>query len=617
MLGIRQKILLGFGGLLLIAVVIGVISIRQFTTLGQSIDVIMKENYRSVIASQNMKEAIERMDSGALYILIGYKEEGRKFINAGTENFRAALNTELNNITIPGEGEKARRIEGFFATYRDTLSRLSDEQIPLDVRRKTYFDEALPLFQEIKTLAQDILEMNQANMNEANIAASQQAGAARRNMLIFLGASALIAIAFSLFVNRWVLHPIRELIDSTNEIRKGNLNLVVASRSRDEIGKLSETFNAMTERLREVRRSERSELARCLMATEEVFKALPIAVAVVDPDGRVDVSTESAEKHFGLRPNVRTDELSIKWLSALVDQAMRENRAVEYSIDGGYIQIFEDNREYFFKPVVLPIRASIGEQTGALVMFRDVTQVFRQEELKRGVISIVSHELKTPLTSVRMSLHLLLGDKLGPLNEKQTELLVAAREDTERLASIIEGLLDINRIGAGKALMDLKPVAPVKIVRDILEQHEIEARERGVALVPDIRDDLPDVLADPVRVSVVFRNLLSNALRFTDPGGTVTVSAEARPEEVIFSVADTGVGIPPEHLNRVFEMFFRVPGQEPTTGAGLGLAIVKEIVKAHGGEVGVESEPGKGSRFWFTLQRSDKVQNGSSGVIVI
>jgi signal transduction histidine kinase len=615
MLGIRQKLLLGFAGLLLIAVVVGVISIRQFTTLGQSIDVIMKENYKSVIASQNMKEAIERMDSGALYILIGYEEDGRKLINVGTEKFLAALDTELNNITLPGESERAGRIQELFPLYRATLARLSNGAISLEARRRAYFSDALPHFQEIKGIAQDILEMNQENMNQANLAASNQADTARSHMLIFLGASAVIAVLYSLLVNRWVLHPIRELIDSTNEIRKGNLNLVVATHSRDEIGKLSEAFNAMTERLREIRRSERSELARCMMATEEVFKALPIAVAVVDPDGRVDVATDSAEKHFGMRPNVRTDELSFKWLPKLVDQSLRENRAVEYSDDTGYIQIFEDNKEYFFKPVITPIRASTGEQTGALVMFRDVTQAFGQEELKRGVISIVSHELKTPLTSVRMSLHLLLGDRLGPLNEKQTELLVAAREDTERLASIIEGLLDINRIGAGKALMDLKRTQPVKLMRDAVGQHEIEARERGVALISNIPDDLPNVLADPVRISVVFRNLLSNALRFTDPGGTVTVSVEAGPEEVTFSVSDTGVGIPPEHLSRVFEMFFRVPGQDATTGAGLGLAIVKEIVKAHGGEVGVESELGKGSRFWFTLQRADKPQN-SSGLAI-
>lgn len=612
MLGIRQKILLGFGGLLLIAAVIGVMSIRQFTHLGQSINVIMKENYRSVIASQEMKESIERMDSGVLYVLIGYEKEGEKYISASSERFQTALHTELNNITLPGEGEKARRIEELFAEYSDSLVRLVDSTVSMDERRKDYFSELLPVFQEIKALAQDILEMNQNNMNEANMAARKQAEAARSQMLLLLGASAVVAILFSLLVNRWVLHPIRELIDSTNEIRKGNLNLVVASRSRDEIGKLSEAFNAMTERLREIRRSERFELARCQMATGEVFKALPIAVAVLDPDGRVEVSTDGAEKHFGLLPNVRINELSFKWLPRLVDHALRENRTVEYRENGGYIQVFEDNREYFFQPAASPIRAITGEQTGTLVMFRDVTQLFKQEELKRGVISTVSHELKTPLTSVRMSLHLLLGEKIGPLNEKQTELLVAAREDSERLSSIIEGLLDINKIGVGKALMDLKPIAPMKLVRDALEQHEIEARERGIGLVPDIPEDLPDVTADPVRVSVVFRNLLSNALRFTDPGGKVTVSAEARPEEVLFSVRDTGIGIPQEHLSRVFEMFFRVPGQEPTTGAGLGLAIVKEIVKAHGGTVGVESQPGQGSRFWFTLQRADKPRTGEA-----
>lgn len=605
MLGIRQKLLLGFGGILLLAVIIGLLSIRQFTGLGRSIDVIMKENFKSLLACQEMKESIEIIDSGALFILLGNESEGRRAVDTGTERFQKALDAEITNITLQGEEEKARRIEELFVKYRGALFRVADSALPIDMRREAYFSEMLPLLRKMKGLAQEILEMNRNNMNEANMAALKEAQAARSRMLLFLGVAAAVAIVFSFFVNRWVLHPIRELIYSTNEIRKGNLNLVVATRSKDEIGQLSGSFNAMAESLREMRRSDRVELARFQRATEEVFRALPIAIAVLDLGGRVEVSTGSAEKIFGLRPNMRINELPLKWLPGLVEHAMRENRAVEFSADEGYIQIFDDNRKYFFQPLAAPIRTGAGEQTGALVMFRDVTQVLKQEELERGAISTVSHELKTPLTSVRMSLHLLLGEKIGPLNEKQTDLLVAARDDSERLAGIIQGLLDINRIGAGKVMMDLKRMSSLKLVRNAVEQYEIEAKDRGLSLLPNVPGDLPDVMADPVRISIVFSNLVSNALKFTDPGGAITISGEAVADDVLFSVSDTGKGIPQEHVNRVFEMFFRVPGEEQGAGAGLGLAIVKEIIIAHGGQVGVESQPGEGSRFWFTLRRAD------------
>ena len=607
MFSIRQKLMLGFGGLLVIVAVIGVMTIVQIRRLGEAIDVILRENYRSVVACQEMKESLDRVDSGILFTYLGADADGRRQIEAGMKRFSEALTVEMGNITLPGEGEKSQRLGEIFREYSATVPRVTDSSRPLEERRAEYFSGLLPLFEQIKQLAAEILEMNQANMSEANDTARSQAASTQRRMTIAILACAVVSVLFSFLVQRWILDPIRRLIESANEVRRGNLELVLTAGSRDEIGQLSEAFNAMAEGLRTIRRSERLDLMRTRRATGEVFKALPAVIAVLDLDRRVDVATGDAERLFGLKPGVRVEDLGYEWLVPLIRRAQAEGRVVEATTQEGYIQIFGDNREYFFAPTVVPILAESGrdEISGTAVILKDVSQVREQQELKRSAVTTVSHQLRNPLTSIRMSIHLLLEETLGPLNRKQTELLVAAREESERLTGIVEELLDLNRMESGRTLLDIESISPQELVRDSLEPFLVEARDRGVSLANAVRDDLPEVFGDAKRLQHVMANLLSNALRFTDPGGEVSVSAEAEPGMVRVTVTDTGPGIAERDVNRVFEPFYRVPGQGKSSGIGLGLAIVKEIIRTHGGSVGVTSTTGKGSAFWFTLPQAD------------
>jgi signal transduction histidine kinase len=264
-----------------------------------------------------------------------------------------------------------------------------------------------------------------------------------------------------------------------------------------------------------------------------------------------------------------------------------------------------NGEEHYFRPEAIPILGRDMQPTGVVLVLQDVTQERKQEELKRGVISTVSHQLKSPLTSIRMAIHLLLEEKIGSLTPKQTELLVAAREDSDRLHSILNNLLDISRIESGKVQMNFQKVSPHSMVFEALEPFQMDFKDRNVTLGMELQDDLPEVWADTARMNHVFANLLSNALRYTPPGGKVTVLGKADEEWVQFSLSDSGRGIPSQYLPRIFEQFFRVPDQGAETGAGLGLAIVKEIVEAHGGTVKVESRLGEGSTFTFTLKRAD------------
>lgn len=603
MIGIRQKLALGFGGLLAIVIVIGLLTMSRIKELGFAIDVILKENYMSVVACQNMKEALERMDSGILFTLTGNNEEGTKLIDENTGKFKAALKSEFGNVTLPLEREKALDIEKLFGDYTKNISLVTDASRPFQARNEAYFSTLLPLFQKIKALAHEILIMNQKSMSDANNEARKLAAYTYRQMLWAIIACAAIAILFSYLTHRWILRPINRLIESADEIRRGNLDVVIESSSRDEIGKLSESFNEMTAALRQVRKSDRMNLIRMRRAMEEIVKALPDAIAVLDMEGRVEVSTNTADRVFGLKPGVLIKDLGYEWMPGLIGRALDEDRIVEIESKNGYVQRFTEGREYFYKPIAvpIPIKPKSGEHTGSAIILSDVTQVHEQEELKRGVVSTVSHQLRTPLTSLRMSIHLLLEEKVGDLNEKQAELLMAAREDSERLVNILSDLLDLNRMESGKTNLDLGNYSPHSLAREGIEPFLTEAKDRGVTVINGVPEDFPEIPADLFRIRHVFANLISNSLRFTKPGGIVIVRAEREDGFIRFLVEDTGEGIPPEHIPRLFDQFYRVPGQDEKSGVGLGLAIVKEIVQAHGGSVGVKSEAGKGSSFEFTL----------------
>lgn len=603
MLGIRQKLSLGFGGLFLIILAIGFQSITLFTGLGRSIDVILRENYRSVLACQQMKEALERMDSGILFILLGETDRGRETIAANRSAFEKALGVELDNITLPGEKERAELIENLFKRYGATLDEMQDGVLPPGSSREAYFSRLFPLFQQIKDAADAILQMNQQNMLDANDRARITAEAAKRIMYLFLVCGAVLSIVFVFFAGRWILRPVDRLMRSTEEIRRGNLDLVVQSDSRDEIGRLSEAFNEMASSLRRLRRSDRTRMARIRRSTQQVFKGLPDAVAVVDLEGRVEVSTDTAAELFGLKPQALVQSLPFDWMGDLRDEALRRGRMAEAGQTT--IQRFIKGEEHFFRPGAVPILDDERTPTGVILILKDITRELHQDELKRGVISVVSHQLKTPLTSIRMAVHLLLEEDTGPLGPKQVELLVAARDDSDRLHSILTNLLDISRIESGRMRMDLRPESPRALAFGRLESFRSLAKDRGIALKMEVPDDLPPVLADPDQIGHAFENLLSNAIKYTHPGGEVSIAAELDADTVRFSVSDTGRGIPRRYLDRVFDQFFRVPGHESEPGEGLGLAIAKEIVEAHGGAMTLRSEEGKGSVFSFRLKPAE------------
>lgn len=220
--------------------------------------------------------------------------------------------------------------------------------------------------------------------------------------------------------------------------------------------------------------------------------------------------------------------------------------------------------------------------------------------MKSDLIATVCHEIKTPLTGIRMVLHLLLERNVGDLTPLQLEMIQAARDDCERLLVTLESLLDLSRIESGREQLDLRPASAHDILEETRDAFQAQADTRRITLRVEADESLPPLLADRARIGHVIGNFASNALKFAPEGSIIRLVAEKTPERIRLSVIDSGPGVPQPHHARIFDKFFRLPGH-PVGGAGLGLSIAREIAQAHDGRVGVESEPHVATRFFCEL----------------
>ena len=270
----------------------------------------------------------------------------------------------------------------------------------------------------------------------------------------------------------------------------------------------------------------------------------------------------------------------------------------------GYDQVVTlhvEGGERHYLPRILAIGDALTGFGGAAVILQDVTKFRLLDDVKGNLVSTVSHELKTPLTSLRMAVYLLLEQNFGPITPRQRELLETARDDSERLLRILNDLLDLSRLEGGVSTLNRGPVSIVGFLEDMAREMRAITEAAGQRIVVKADAVLTEMSIDADRVRHVFINLLSNASKYSGPDTTITLYAVDAPDGFIrFGVRDEGPGIPAENTPYIFEKFYRVPEQEKK-GAGLGLTIAREIVVAHGGSIACSSKPGEGTDFYFLL----------------
>jgi signal transduction histidine kinase len=598
---LRTKLLIGLTPLFAVLVGLGLWAAVRFHRLGGKIDLILRENYRSVRAAQEMKEALERMDSALLFAIGGRDDRARKQYAENRPVFEANLRVEQNNVTLPGEQEMADKLTSLFGQYVRLTDRFYALHPGSPERTELYFTELLPTFYAIKREADAVLDLNQKNMEDEKDRSRAAAAESVRLMVVALLAAAVVATVTLLILSRSILEPIRGVTRGARALARGDLDQVVPATTRDELGELAVAFNTMARTIRDFQQAGTERLLRAQQTAQATIDSFPDPVVVVDTAGSVERANPAARRILGVVPT----EGAAPWCAppqlkpALAEVLGGRPDYLPTGVEHA-LCFRDDGQERFFLPRVLAIRGGEG-LLGAALVLQDVTKFRLVDQLKSDMVSTVSHELKTPLTSIQMAVHLLLEEVVGPLTTKQVELLLAARQDSDRLLAMVNDLLDLTRIEQGSFRLDRRTIDSAELVREAAERFEARARDSGIDLEVSLGSGLHPVLVDRERVGHVFDNLIGNALRHTERGGTVRLSAEADGGSVRFAVADTGEGIEPEHLPRIFEKFYRVPGARSRGGVGLGLAITREIVAAHGGQIDVASRPGAGTTFTFRL----------------
>jgi PAS domain S-box-containing protein len=249
------------------------------------------------------------------------------------------------------------------------------------------------------------------------------------------------------------------------------------------------------------------------------------------------------------------------------------------------------------------VKNGAGTVIGAVGLFHDVSGISAMDKLRDDFLSMVSHELKAPLSSLLMQISVVLDGLAGDLTDKQKDLLGKSKEKTKGMITLVNDILDYRRIQEGKSIQKIENIDMVEILQRTVELMRLSAEEKGVELTFDVSDDLPSFNGDRGGIQAIFVNLISNAIKYTAKGGSVHGSLEQAGKDIRFKVVDSGIGIPPEDIDRIFEKFYRIKTDETRTisGSGLGLPIVKGIVDAHGGSIHVESEVGKGTVFIVSL----------------
>ncbi|MEO6006287.1 MAG: ATP-binding protein [Opitutus sp.] len=594
---LRTRLYLGLLPLLLLLVGTGLYAIHVSRELAGSLQRDLVRNYRDIIACQQLRASARLMTSA-----VSLAERGDPF-NAREEfeSNRAAFTRELMAQSATSAGTpRAELVEHLDEAFTDLATQGADL---LAAGGKGSLDRLQRNETALYRVLAEIENLNRSDFNAAQqtaLRADQMVATTARVLYVAIFGAFVLSVLVAWRLAASLLKPIKALTASAVAVGEGDLDRAVPAKSRDELGQLGRAFNQMAAKLRSYREATQAKVLRTQRTMEATLTSAPDPVFVIARDGTHEVRNPAAESL------VQSSEFSDGFPPALAEPMKQVLATGENYMPTDYarvvtLRVGREDRHYL--PRILAIGDALTEFNGVAVVLQDVTKFRLLDDAKTNLVGTVSHELKTPLTGLRMAVYLLLEQQVGTLGPQQRELLEGARDDADRLLRILDDLLDLARLEAGVAALDLKEVAVGELLTEIANEARGFIRTAGQRLGVHCEAGLEGVKlkVDRMRLRHVFINFLTNAVKYSTNDGLIELSASNAPVGFVrFSVRDHGSGIPPESVAHVFDRFYRAPGQSKT-GAGLGLAISREIVVAHGGTISCSSEVGKGTEFSFLL----------------
>lgn len=606
---IRARIVWAFACLVILNLAGGFWSIYNFYTLGTTIDSVLLDNYRSVLAAENMVKWLERLDNA----LLG-ASEGEDLTRTGIFDENHDLFSYWYDQAVRSQSLQAREDlrDSLLNAYR-MYSLVADsmnariKQGAFNEATQYYYSSVRPTSDRLRGLGFRLFEMNQGEMDNAMPRMRGISSQAAYGTMMVSIISLILSIVATAWLTRVLITPAENLTERVKQIGAGQLDLKIDVLSDDEIGQLSREFNKMTERLKRFEQMNIEQILAEKRKSEAIVESISDGLIVTDAGMNIlhmnhviaDLFDADEKRSIGLPvSSVIRDERMIALIRTPQD---RRKEGMDARLNT--LQFSRGDRQYFYRPKITTLYDGEGKMYGVLTLLQDVTQFKELDRMKSDFIATLSHEFRTPLTSINMSVDILNQGILGTLNDRQRELIDSAREDCFRLTKLARDLLQLSKLESGKIELRDEELNILSVVEFSIRPLQLMFTEKTIQLVTDIAADLPMLVADEQQLSWVVTNLVTNALKHTAPGGTVTIRAREQRESLLVQVEDTGDGIPPDDLERIFDKFVQIKRSSDSTpgSVGLGLSIAKEIVEMYGGRIWAESEPGKGSTFSFLL----------------
>ncbi|MDK2836181.1 MAG: two-component system, OmpR family, sensor histidine kinase ResE [Thermosediminibacterales bacterium] len=423
-----------------------------------------------------------------------------------------------------------------------------------------------------------------------------------RQMIVYAALGGVILSAvIGIFLSKSISKPLKQMSRASLQMARGDFNHRIEVTSQDEVGQLAQSFNTLTETLSKTITALSTEKSKI----EKIVENMAEGVIAIDKNGGLILANAQAEEHLGLK-EINYNGMSVE--NVLKPQKLAEVlNKVLIEKESSSTEIVLDNEKLIFLVHASPIQSGEEDLQGAVAVLQDITAIRKLEQMRRDFVANVSHELRTPLTSIQGFIEAMI-DGLIDEKESQEKYLNMIHEETLRLNRLVTDLLDLALLESGKVQWEMKPISLPEITKRVIDKMKALADNRNIKIINNINDNLSLAYGNEDRIEQVLINLISNAINFTPEKGTVTVFSEEMEQYIKISVQDTGIGIPKEDIENIWQRFHKVDKSRTrkTGGTGLGLAIVKNIIEVHGGEVSAESSPGKGSIFSFTLP---KMQN--------
>jgi signal transduction histidine kinase len=564
MMSIKNKLRAGIGFLFLMALIAAGLAAYYLNRLSADSKDILKDNYRSIIYTKSIAQALDATIKSAQLQII-----------------ETNLSLEEHNITEAGEKVLADSLRANFEQYKIALRQKEPvSQLQFKMKNGLY----------------SIMQLNMTAVERKNNTAGDTANTAVI-IVSFIG-SICFLIAFTFVINfpGYIANPIAVLTQGIKEIANRNYRKRILFNSKDEFGDLAEAFNQMAQRLDEYENSNVASILLEKKRIETIINSMQDAIIGLDDTMFIVFANKVACKLM----EMPEDGLIGKYAP---DVAL-QNDLLRNVLHGSQprMKIFADGRESYFTKDVLDV-VNDKENIGKVIILKNITEFQQLDDAKTNFIATISHELKTPISAIKMSLQLLEDERIGLMNTEQRQLLQNIDDDTRRLLQITGELLDMAQVETGKIQLNFGSTHPQNIVNYAVQAVKFIADQKEVGINIDCSESLPNVNADLDKTTWVLINLLSNAIKYSAAKSVVEISVKKTGNNAImFSVIDHGQGIDARYLSRIFERYFKVPGAGPEkTGTGLGLAIAKDFIEAQGGSINVESEIGNGCKFIFLL----------------